>query len=281
MLATAGASGGFGMADATGAFFVCAALTTLVGVTGWFERLMDRIPLALEAKLLGKIRFGIEVKEIRQSADGVRVVYTDARGGNGAVQADYGIVTVPLSVLKGIPSDFSPAMLEAIASVPYAQTGKVGLQFKRRFWEEDDRIYGGISMALNQIFYPSSDYLGQKGVLVGYYNFGTAAADLGKLAPAERVKKALELGRKIHPQYDAEFETGYSIAWHQVPHSLGGWANYTSDLRAKMYPTLNKPDGRLYLAGEHLSYLTGWMAGAFGSARDAVTDLHKRVQQAG
>ena len=36
-------------------------------------------------------------------------------------------------------------MAAAIAAVPYAAAIKVGLQFKRRFWEEDDRIYGGIS----------------------------------------------------------------------------------------------------------------------------------------
>ena len=44
VLATAGAAGGFGMAEAVGAFMVCAALITLFGVTGWFEKLMDRIP---------------------------------------------------------------------------------------------------------------------------------------------------------------------------------------------------------------------------------------------
>src|ERR1051326_3819488 len=33
-------------------------------------------------------------------------------------------------------------MKAAIDAVPYASAVKVGLQFKRRFWEEDDAIYG-------------------------------------------------------------------------------------------------------------------------------------------
>jgi len=40
--------------------------------------------------------------------------------------------------------------------------GKIGMQFKRRFWEEDEMIYGGITYTNNllyQIFYPSNDYL--------------------------------------------------------------------------------------------------------------------------
>ncbi|MEY2860696.1 MAG: hypothetical protein RL392_1154, partial [Pseudomonadota bacterium] len=44
VLAAAGAVGGFNMADAVGAFMVCALLITLVGATGWFERTMGRIP---------------------------------------------------------------------------------------------------------------------------------------------------------------------------------------------------------------------------------------------
>jgi benzoate membrane transport protein len=52
VLATAAASGGFTLPQAVGAFLVCAALITLFGITGWFERLMDRIPIAIASALL-------------------------------------------------------------------------------------------------------------------------------------------------------------------------------------------------------------------------------------
>lgn len=61
VLASAGAAGAFTMPDAVGAFLMCAALTMLVGWTGWFERLMDRIPVALASALLAGVlaRFGL------------------------------------------------------------------------------------------------------------------------------------------------------------------------------------------------------------------------------
>ena len=61
VLASAGLAGGFGMADAVGAFMMCAALIVLVGATGWFERLMDRIPVAIASALLAGVlaRFGL------------------------------------------------------------------------------------------------------------------------------------------------------------------------------------------------------------------------------
>jgi benzoate membrane transport protein len=61
VLAVAGATGGFSIQEAVGAFMVCAALITLSGATGWFERVMNRIPLALASALLAGVlaRFGL------------------------------------------------------------------------------------------------------------------------------------------------------------------------------------------------------------------------------
>ena len=70
VLATAGLTGGFTMADAVGAFMVCAALITLFGVTGWFEKIMNRIPMAVASALLAGVltRFGLQAFMAAQTA---------------------------------------------------------------------------------------------------------------------------------------------------------------------------------------------------------------------
>ena len=70
VLATAGAAGGFDMAQATGAFIVCAALIALFGVTGWFERALDRIPMPIASALLAGVlaRFGLDAFVALKSA---------------------------------------------------------------------------------------------------------------------------------------------------------------------------------------------------------------------
>jgi monoamine oxidase len=233
-----------------------------------------------ERKVGSKITFGAVVQEIRQSPNGVRVVYRETHGNAQEITGDYCICAIPLSVLKGISSDFSPAMQRAIAGVPYMAVGKIGLQFKRRFWEEDDKIFGGMSrtnMPITQIWYPATGFLGRKGVLVGYYNYGPNATAMSGQPHAQREAQALEQGAKIHPQYPKEFENSFSAAWHKTPYTMGGWAGYRGTARRDLYPVLNQPDGRIYLAGEHLSYLTGWMAGALESARKVCHDLHDRA----
>ncbi|MGE0799334.1 MAG: benzoate/H(+) symporter BenE family transporter [Lautropia sp.] len=53
---------GVPMAEAIGAFVFCGALVALAGVTGWFERIIDRIPVPLASALLAGVlaRFGID-----------------------------------------------------------------------------------------------------------------------------------------------------------------------------------------------------------------------------
>lgn len=70
VLATAGAAGGFSMGDAVGAFMVSAALITLAGATGWFERVMNRIPMEIAAALLAGVlaRFGLQAFTAAQTA---------------------------------------------------------------------------------------------------------------------------------------------------------------------------------------------------------------------
>jgi len=64
------ATHGVSLAEATGAFIVCAALITLAGVSGLFERVMDKVPMAVAAALLAGVltRFGLDaVLSVRSS----------------------------------------------------------------------------------------------------------------------------------------------------------------------------------------------------------------------
>ena len=56
------AAAGFNMSDAVGAFMISAVLITLCGVSGLFEKLMHRIPVAIASALLAGVlaRFGLQ-----------------------------------------------------------------------------------------------------------------------------------------------------------------------------------------------------------------------------
>jgi len=243
---------------------------------------MDAIPRAFAARLGGAIRYNADVQRISQNADKVTLDIRDAASGKlSSVQADYCLCTVPLSVLRMIDSNFLDGFKTAIKAVPYAPVGKIGLQMRRRFWEEDDHIYGGHVLTdmkgINTISLPSTSWQQKKGVVLGYYNYQTAAIEVSGLTPAERAEFALAAGEKIFPAYRDAFDNAFSVAWHRVQYNLGGWAEWNDDSRKNAYPALLEGEGRVLLAGEHLSYLTGWQAGAIESAWQQMARIHERA----
>ncbi|MCM3127860.1 FAD-dependent oxidoreductase [Paenibacillus provencensis] len=243
---------------------------------------MDMIVKGFEKRLGNRVKLNAPVTEIRQSADGVRVRFTQNRK-EQEITGDYCICTIPLSVLRNIPGDFSSSMKSAIQNARYASAGKIGLQFKRRFWEEDELLFGGNSltnMDITQIYYPPTDYFGKKGILLGYYVTGANADKLGSMSYIEREHHALNQGSKIHPQYKTDFENSFSIDWKKIKYQEGAWVSYNAEERAGIYKTLCQPDNRIYLAGDHISHIVAWQAGAIDSARAVVNDIHQRVMKA-
>jgi monoamine oxidase len=243
---------------------------------------IDALPRAFAARLRDRVHYNAAVTEIRKTANGVRIAYTSG-GTVTAIEGAYCICTIPLPVLRTIPADFSAPFVASIQRVAYMDSAKVGLSFKRRFWEEDDRIMSGITrtdQTISQIWYPSYGYFGPGGVLTGAYATGQAARTIGDLTPPERTELALRQGMAVHPQYADEFRSGFSVAWQKTPHNMGAWVAWSDDTRKNDYPVLSQPDDHIYLAGEHMSYINAWQAGALESARDVVRRLHARVRAA-
>ena len=268
------------------------AWRTLASVSEWDQQRtmfqpkggMYMLPAGFVKHVGQLIRYSTVVEKIRQSPKGVEVSVVDGTGQRGVVRGDYCICTIPLSVLKSIDNGLSAPMKTAMEGVAYAPVGKIGLQMKRRFWEEDHWIYGGHVYTddadINSISLPSTNWQGQKGVLLGYYNFMGNAAKVSALSPADRAKLAVGFGQKVFPQYADSFETAFSVAWHRVQYNLGGWAMWSDEARARDYPVLLKPDGRVFLAGAHLSHIGGWQAGGIESAWMQIAALHALASRA-
>jgi monoamine oxidase len=245
---------------------------------------MDMIGKAFAREIGDIIRYNAKVTLIKQNDGGVTVTYVDTTNPSVVHQAkaDWCVCTIPLSILSQIPVDVGRAMQAAIDAVPYAGSVKIGLQFKRRFWEEDEAIYGGITytdLPIRQIAYPNTGFnRAGRGVLLGAYLFeGANSYEFTAMTPAERVKSAVEFGAIIHPQYKTEFENGVAVAWHRVPFTLGCSGEWTDQSRAQHYRNLCQIDGRIVLAGEHASVLPAWQEGAILSSLDAIARLHERV----
>lgn len=248
---------------------------------------MDKIAKGFEAQTKQFISYQTEVSKIRQSNGKVFVETKSLKDDSTqTIEADFCICTLPLSVLKQIDTDFSEAYKQAMSAVAYTPACKLGIQTKTRFWETNDGIYGGHSLITagnpktGNITYPSHDMFTDKGVLLAAYNYNADAAQFSALKADERFKKAIESGSLVHgDDYATNAEKHVSVSWHLMKYNLGGWASWTQQARDKYYPTLCEPEGNIFLAGEHMSYMTGWMAGAIESAWEQLAKLDAMASQ--
>ena len=246
---------------------------------------MGMIGEAFGRELGPLIKYNSKVTEIKQDGAGVTVTYVDSKGSGPpqSVTAQWCINAIPCSILSQVPMTIGAPLRKAINSLSYAAGFKAGLQFKRRFWEEDEAIYGGITytdLPISIIGYPSTQYMSRgKGVLLGAYTFGPYGFEFNSLSPEDRMKKIVEQGAMIHPQYRDEFENGVSVGWYRIPWTHGCYAEWTEENRRKNYKALCAIDGRMVLAGEHAAQGI-WQEHAILSALDAVKRVHQRVMAA-
>jgi monoamine oxidase len=245
---------------------------------------MDRIAAAFAEKLGPVVRLATEVTAIRRGpSGGVSISFIDKQTGRqNAIDAAYCIVTIPLKVLDGIDSDFSPPHRAAIRDVVYGNAIKIAWQ-SRRFWETDEQIYGGISFVKGPttlVWYPSDRFFSTKGILLGAYANREDADELARRPLSEQIATSRAAIEGLHPGRGRELEKPLAIAWSSVPYSLGIAARYRS-YDDGAYALLNQPDGPFHFAGEHLSQIGAWQEGAVLSARRAINmiDQHRRAKR--
>lgn len=227
---------------------------------------MDAIPAVFARRLGRAICYQHVVKEIRRTDFGVRIAYV-YRGQRQEVTAAHAIVTIPGSVLRDIPNDFSVAVNTALQDEEYTSAGKLAFQAER-FWETEEQIYGGITWTeqdITQMWYPSAGFGNEEGVLVGAYLFGGEAGKrFAEMSESERLQMVMHQGEQIHPQMRGLIRNGVSRSWLNTPYSLGGWSETPPS------EVWNKADGAFIFAGDHTTYMSGWQEGALASAQRAL-----------
>lgn len=153
-------------------------------------------------------------------------------------------------------------------------------------------IFGGISWTsheITQIWYPSTGYHDQLGVLTGTYNFGEIAYDWGGKSVQDRLAMARQGAAQFSAKFGAGLEHGVAIAWQNMPYIKGGWADWHTvgdpDTAAEhfnelaqgsgIYDGLGAPlsDPVFFVVGDQLSSLPGWQEGAIAAALNALTRM--------
>ncbi len=242
---------------------------------------MDTLPRAFLPELHSDIRFGARMTAIDQSPDDVTVYY-QTQAGRFTEKGDYAILTVPLPVMRHIEAlkPFSRAKQRAIRQLHYDASAKILFQCRRRFWEQEDGIFGGGTMTdlpIRNLYYPNHGRETGRGVILASYTWSEDAQRWGSLSPADRIEQALENVAVIHPQVVNEFEAGASWMWHDDEFAGGAFALFDPGQQTLLHDHIVAPEGRIYFAGEHASLGHAWIQGAIESGLYAAHEICKNT----
>ena len=147
----------------------------------------DNLPHAFLPMLGPRIRYGARVIAIDQTPEEVIVHYQTAAGRLKAA-ADYAILTVPFPVLRHVEllKPFSRPKQRAIRQLHYDASAKIFFQTRRRFWEEDEGIFGGgtvTDLPIRNLYYTDYGKDTGRGILLASYTWSEDAQRWGSLSP--------------------------------------------------------------------------------------------------
>lgn len=259
------------------------------------------LPYRLAPGLRGDIRMDRRAVRIRHTTRGVRVETVTETGstesdfrpqGRGETfEGDLAIITIPFSALRHV--EITPALpypkRRAVIELHYDSATKVLLEFRRRWWEFDERdwkrelgpryrpgpaaqVTGGGSVTDNAnrfVYFPSHPVRGSEGgVVLASYAWADDATRWDSMDDDERYGYALRGLQEVHGERISEFYTGRGMtqSWMRNRYAFGEAAVFTPGQMTEIHPAIAAPVGRLHFAGEHTSLKHSWIEGALESA---------------
>jgi monoamine oxidase len=261
--------------------------TSMLEPVGGVSRIVDAFESRIDAS---RIRLSCRVNRVTVSEKGVSVRW-DAAGGSEVRDFDYCVMTVPPYDLSAIAFEGTPDIdrIGAAKSLRMGPLAKCLLYFSQRFWESmPSPIAGGISftdLESKVCWYPSDNVLRQRemtgrpkfmparrevsegpGVITGSYTWGEAALVSNDLSFDALVQRTVSDVAALHDMpvtsVLSKLVDAARMSWVQ------GYTLTDDAVRLKLSSALTDRVGkeRIFLAGEHMGSLHGWMVSSVLSA---------------
>lgn len=233
----------------------------------------DLLPRAFAERLANRIHYNSPVVRIEQDETSARAVVMQ-NGKTEMLTADRILCTVPFSLLRKIqlPANFSEKKIKAINELNYDNVSRVYLQTKKRSWEEVGLSGFGLTKEGVEVWQPTWNQPGQRGIVMTYARPGTAEP-IAAMKESERINSTIKQLDSLLPGVRENFETGTSKCWNEDEWARGAWA-FAGVGSLLLFA---QPEGRIHFAGEHLSLLPSWMQGALSSSAQAIKQIHESV----
>jgi monoamine oxidase len=247
-------------------------------ISGRVQGGMDRLPVAMAATLGERVLLNARVTAVRQDRHAVSARF-ERDGATCSLRARYGVLAIPPPALRLI--DFDPSLegcqRNPVADMAMSRVTKILVQARRRFWE--DHGVSGRAFTdgpLQAMYETTAGQPGQRAVLTVYTADRTADA-LAAMSDAARREFCLGELERLYPGCSADVERLVTVAWSMAPPTSGAYSHFEPGDLTRLGPHIEKPVGRLHLAGEHTDQWQATMNGALASGVRAAGEILNRL----
>ena len=190
------------------------------------------------------------------------------------MSADNVLCTIPFSLLREVELPaLSSQKREMIKKTHYDAVARVYLQTRNRVWESKGLNGFAFTSGAIEIWQPSWNQPGPRGILMTYARPGEAER-ITKLKENERVSTTLKQLDEMSGGVRESFEHGATKCWMEDEWSRGAWAFVGFNNLAVALAR----EGRIHFAGEHMSEWPSWMQGALSTGLRAVNEIDEFVK---
>lgn len=203
------------------------------------------------------------------------------------IETDIVILTVPFSVLKGIPMQLEGLTAEkkqCIQDLGYGTNAKLMMGFNKRVWRDNgyagyvvnEMIHNGWD---NGLFQNSPTNAAVEGGFTVYLG-GDTGLDIQRGYEQELVKLYLPELERIYPGAEAQYNNKCAVAdWPLQPLYKGSYAYYKTGQWTTISGMEMEPVGNVYFAGEHCSSDSqGFMNGGAETGRVVAQTILKKMK---
>src|SRR4051812_47801520 len=235
----------------------------------------DQLPYAMAKVVAEKVKYNAEVVRLERKDKSVAVTFRRNHK-QETLEADRVICTLPFTVLRRIPvhPGWSEQKDYAIKNIYMGPVARVFAQTKSRFWEKDGRNGFATVDQPMEVWAPTFNEPGTKGIVMSYI-YEDLAAKYSAMSESKQVQTSLNVYEQIHPGFKNEFEKATTWSWLNDPHARGAYMVVLPGQFDTVVKHLATPDGRLHFAGEHTSPWPGWMQGAIHSGLRVAREVNE------
>ncbi|MFK7828780.1 MAG: flavin monoamine oxidase family protein [Congregibacter sp.] len=228
----------------------------------------SRIPEAIAASLQRAVKTGVEILQVSQSGDGVRL--RDQRGQEHL--ADLAILALPVPALRQIEiGGLRREQQAALAAVEYHKITQIHLLVESAYWSESTPGSWWTDGPLGRLFLSPSMSRDTPSNLTVWIN----GDHCDRLAPMTEEEAGETVRRDVEallPEARGTLTVGAVVRWANDPFAGGTWAVWAPGQINSHLAALQAPAKRLFFAGEHTGRANPGMEGAMESGERAALE---------